>query len=93
MGKRLRHVAAAGKSLAGERLVPMAGGVGAAVQGAAGIVIFDLQMVAAGLVKIDRVGEVGALRFSDFAQAIFLFVGFEILPRCFDFVWLATRKP
>ena len=72
----------------------MARGVRAAVQGAAGIVIFDLQMIAAGLVKIDRVGEVGALRFGDFAQAIFIFVRFdEISTRLRLPSWLATRKP
>jgi hypothetical protein len=44
----------------------VAGGVRAAVQRAAGIVILDLEMVTARLAKIDRVGEVGALRFGDF---------------------------
>ena len=65
------YVTAAGESFGAERFVPMAGGVNAAVQGAAGIVIFDLQMIAAGLVEIDRVGEVGFLRFGDLVDAIF----------------------
>jgi hypothetical protein len=57
----------------------------APVQRAAGIVILDLQMIAAGLVKINRVGEVRALRFGNLAEAILVFVRFDIFPRGFDF--------
>ena len=53
VGERLRQVAALRKTLVDECLIPMAGGVSAAVMRATGIVIFDLQVIAAGLVKID----------------------------------------
>jgi len=43
------------------------GGVGAAVQRAAGVVVLDLEVIAARLAKIDRVGKVRALRFGNFA--------------------------
>ena len=70
----------------------MAGGVRAAVQCAARIVIFDLEMVAARLAKIDRVRKVRALRFSDFAEAIFVFVSLDVFPRGFDFFMGADAK-
>ena len=70
----------------------MAGGVRAAVQRSAGIVIFDLQSVAAGLVEINRVGEMSALRPGDFCQPVFFFVGFDVLPRGLDFVVRADAK-
>src|SRR5688572_9786527 len=67
VGKSLRQVPASRKALAGQRRVPMAGGVGAAVQRAAGIVMLDLKVITAGLAKIDRVGKMGALRLGDLA--------------------------
>src|SRR5262245_1991570 len=70
----------------------MASGVSAAVLRATGIVIFDLQMVAAGLAKIDRVSEVRALRFGDFAEVVSLFVGLDIFPGGFDFFMAGDAK-
>src|SRR6266542_1647122 len=61
----------------------------APVQRAAGIVILDLQMIAAGLVKINRVGEVRALRFGNLAEAILVFVRFDIFPRTRKSKWLS----
>ena len=70
----------------------MSGGVSSAVLRATGVVILDLQMVATGLAKIDRVSEVRALRFGDFAEMIFLFVGLDIFPRSFDFFMAGDAK-
>ena len=92
VGESLRQVAAFGKALVGERLIPMAGGVRAAVLRAAGIVIFDLQVIAAGLAKIDRVSEVRALRLGDFAEVVFLFVGLDVFPGGFDFFMVGDAK-
>jgi hypothetical protein len=49
----LREIAACRKALVGEPLVPMTGGVRAAMLRAAGIIILDLQVVTAGLAKVD----------------------------------------
>ena len=92
VGESLRQVAAFRKTLVAERLIPMAGGVRAAVLRTAGIVIFDLQVIAAGLAKIDRVSEVRALRFGDFAEVVFLFVGLDIFPGGFDFFMAGDAK-
>src|SRR4030095_10928005 len=92
VGESLRQVAAFRQALVGERLIPMAGGVSAAVLRATGIVIFDLQMVAAGLAKIDRVSEVRALRFGDFAEVVFSLVGLDIFPGGFDFFMAGDAK-
>src|SRR5918995_1273752 len=67
VSESLRHVAASGKALIGQGIFPVSRRVRAAVQRAAGIVVLDLEMIAAGLAEIDRVGEVGALRFGDLA--------------------------
>src|SRR5258706_16394926 len=92
MGKSLWHVAAPGKSLALQSSVPMACRVRAPMGRAARVVILDLKMVAAGLAKIDRVGEVSALRLGDFAQVIFFFVSFDILPCGFHFLMVRNAK-
>ena len=92
MGESLRQVAAFRKALVDERLIPMAGGVRAAVLRATRIVIFDLQVIAAGLVKIDRIREVRALRFGDFAEVVFLFVGLDVFPGGFDFFMVGDAK-
>ena len=92
VGESLRQVAAFRKALVDEWLMPMAGGVRAAVLRTTGIVIFDLQVIAAGLAKIDRIREMRALRFGDFAEVIFLFVGLDVFPGGFDF-FMVTRKP
>ena len=60
---------------------------------AAGVVIFDLEMVAAGLAKIDRVGEMRALRLGDLAEMVLLFMRLYISPGGLDFFVAATRKP
>src|SRR6476660_6595767 len=70
----------------------MTGWVGAAVQGAAGIVVLAFEMIAARLAEINRVGEVRALGFRNFAQTILLFVRFNILPSGFDFFVAADAK-
>src|SRR5262249_35437807 len=81
------------KALVDEWVIPMAGGVSAAVLRATGIIIFDLQVIAAGLVKIDGIREVRALRFSDFAEVVFLFVGLDVFPGGFDFFMVSEAKP
>ena len=70
----------------------MSGGVRAAMQRAAGIVVLDLKMVAAGLVKIDRVGKVSLLRLGDLADAVFVLVGLNVLPSGFDFLVAGDAK-
>src|SRR5215471_1167239 len=92
VGEGLRQVAAFRKALVDERLIPMAGGVSAAVLRATGIVIFDLQVIAAGLAKIDRIREVRTLWFDDFAEMVFLFVGLDIFPGGFDFFMMSDAK-
>ena len=66
--------------------------VRAAVQRAAGIVVLDFEVIAAGLAKIDRVGEVSALRLGDLAEVVFFFVRFDIFPRRFDFLVARDAK-
>src|SRR6185369_17930904 len=80
------------KALACQRFLPVAGCVGTAVQRAAGIVVLDLEMITARLAEIDRVGEVRALGFGNFAQTILLFVRLDIAPRGFDFVMGSHAK-
>src|SRR5262245_19935462 len=70
----------------------MAGGVSAAVLRATGIIIFDLQVIAAGLAKIDRIREVRALRFGDFAEVVFLFVGLDVFPGGLNFFMVSDAK-
>ena len=55
------------------------------MQRAAGIVVFDLEMIAAGLAKIDRVGEMSALRLGDLAEMVFFFMRLDVLPGGLDF--------
>ena len=49
-------------------------------------------MIAAGLAKIDRVREVRALWFGDFAEVVFLFVGLDVFPGGFDFFMVSDTK-
>src|SRR4030095_1355892 len=70
----------------------MSGGMWPAVPRASGIVVLDLEMIAAGLAKIDRVGEVGALRFGDLGEPVFFFVSFDVFPGGLDFLVSAHAK-
>src|SRR4029434_290606 len=76
----------------GERRIPMAGGVCSAVLRTTGIVIFDLQVIAAGLAKIDGIREMRALWFGDFAEVVFLFVGFDVFPGGLNFFMVSDAK-
>src|SRR5688500_4573171 len=92
VGESLRQVAAFRKARADGWRIPMAGGVRAAVLRATGIVIFERQVSAAALAKIDRISEVRTLRFGDFAEVVFLFVGLDVFPGGFDFFMVSDAK-
>lgn len=63
----------------------MMSGVRSAMKRTAGIVILDLEVITAGLAKIDRVGEVGLLRPDDLAETVFFFMASRYRQACFDF--------
>src|SRR5262249_10896685 len=92
VGESLRQVAPFRKALVNQRLIPMAGGVRSAVLRATRIVIFYLPVIAARLAKIDRIREVCALLFGDFADVVFLFVGLDVFPGGFDFFMVSDAK-